>query len=415
MTIAPLIDHEQKRLDALARYEVLNTEAEEDFDAITRLLSSICETPIALISLADRDRQWFKSTCGLDIKESPRDVALCSYVIAQTEPLVIEDTTRDPRFSRNPMVIAEPKVRFYAGAPLITPDNYVVGTLCAIDTHPKTFSANQLSALETLARHVVVLLELRLQLRETRRLNDELLKSQREAALANEYKARFFANINHEMRTPLSAVIGFNRRLQKRIANDAVPSYVPEGLSMIESASRQLNALVDQVLDMSKLEAGKMQLEIRPFDLRRLLQSVLATISVHAEECKVQLDLQVMPGVPSQLRGDDNKIAQVLLNLLSNAVKFTPPGKHVVLICRCDNNTLLLRVVDEGIGIPWEDRERIFLPFEQASNHGQTNVKGTGLGLSIVKGIVDLMQASIQVSNNDHGGSTFTLRLPLDV
>ena len=415
MTIAPFIDNEQQRLDALARYEVLNTEAEEDFDAITRLLSSICETPIALISLADRDRQWFKSACGLDIKESPRDVALCSYVIEQPEPLVIEDTTRDPRFSRNPMVVAEPKVRFYAGAPLITPDNYVVGTLCAIDTRPKTFSANQLNALETLARHVVVLLELRLKLRETRRLNEELLRSQREAARANESKARFFANINHEMRTPLSAVIGFNRRLQKRIANDTVPSYVHEGLGMIDSASQRLNELVDQVLDMSKLEAGKMQLEMRPFDLRRLLQSVLVTISVRAEECNVRLELNVLPGVPHQLEGDDNKIAQVLLNLLSNAVKFTPPGKQVVLTCSCENHALMFWVADEGIGIPQEDRERIFLPFEQASNHGQTNVKGTGLGLSIVKGMVDLMHGSIQVNTNDQGGSTFSCVLPIDV
>lgn len=405
MIAAPCAANEQERLAALRRYGILDTAAEADFDAITTLLSAICDTPIALISLMDKERQWFKSKVGLDAVETHRDLAFCAHAILQRDVMVVPDATQDQRFADNPFVLEDPRIRFYAGAPLITPDNHAIGTLCAIDMRPRTLNANQMLALQTLSTHVVNLLELRLKLEETRRLHRVL-----EDVTAE--RNQLFANINHEMRTPLNAIVGFTKRLQKRIVKDSVPDYVTEGLGMIAHAAESLGTLVDDVLDLSKINAGKMQLQIEDFDPVRLLHHVLDTLSIRAEERGVILT-PVPQGEVPVLRGDARKITQILLNLLSNAVKFTPPGKQVHVFCEYENGQLILTVQDEGVGIPQDDLQRIFLPFVQSSNQLHSDIKGTGLGLSIAKAFVDLMNGGIHVSSKVGVGTTFKILLPL--
>lgn len=415
MFVAPCPVDEQERLAALQRYGILDTAAEADFDAITTLLSVICETPIALISLVDRDRQWFKSRVGLDAAETPRDLAFCAHAILKDDILMVPDTRLDARFADNPLVLDDPRIRFYAGAPLLTPDRRAIGTLCAIDTKPRTLSPSQMLALQTLSQHVVDLLELRLKLTETRQLNQALSESQQALEKANAERNRFFANINHEMRTPLSAIIGFSRRLQKRIQQDAVPGYVSEGLAIISDAGQRLADLVDDVLDLSKLNAGKMELKRQPFNPAMLLQNVVNTVSINAEQHGVTLALHIGDDTPPSLQGDAKKLGQVVLNLLSNAIKFTPPGKKVTASCDYRDDALTITVCDEGVGIPQQDLERIFLPFEQSANAVQRDIKGTGLGLAIVRNFVDLMQGSIDVSSVVDQGTTFTVSLPLRV
>ena len=415
MIVAPCAANEQERLEALRRYGVLDTAAEADFDAITSLLSAICETPIALVSLVDRDRQWFKSSVGLDASETPRDLAFCAHAILQDEVMIVPDATQDSRFADNPLVLEEPKIRFYAGAPLVTPGNLAIGTLCAIDIKPRKLSASQLQAIKTLSRHVVTLLELRLKLQETQQLNQQLQASRIALEKMTIQRNQLFANINHEMRTPLSAIMGFTRRLQKRIQNEQVPSYVPEGLAMIANAAESLGTLVDDVLDISKVDAGKMQIEPTRFNPVELLQRVVATVSIKAEERNIPLLMDVADGVPGTLVGDAKKISQILLNLLSNAVKFTPSGKQVRIHCEYENAQLIFVVQDEGVGIPKEDLARIFQPFVQSSNQSQSEVKGTGLGLAIVKAMVELMHGKISVSSTVNVGTAFTIKLPLSI
>lgn len=413
MIVAPCAANESERLQALRRYAVLDTDPEADFDAITSLLAFICDVPIALVSLVDNDRQWFKSRFGLAMEETPRDLAFCSHALHQTDPMIVEDAARDIRFADNPLVTSSPKIRFYAGAPLITPTGLPIGTLCAIDIRPRGLTAMQTNALKTLARHVMALLELRLRLQETLRLNDEIAQAKAELEKTARYRAHFFATINHEMRTPLNAITGFSRRLLKRLANENVPGYLPEGLGMIESASRRLADLVDDVLDVSKMDAGKMTLEVREFALQPLLQQAIDTLNVKAEEKSVGLLLQMEPSLPEKFLGDSKKIGQVLLNLLSNAVKFTPPGGQVQLSCEWREGKLILVVSDEGIGIAPEDQQRIFIPFEQSINQRDIAVKGTGLGLSIVQGFVELMGGCIELHSAVGQGSTFRVSLPL--
>ena len=157
----PVIPNEKQRLNVLWQYEVLDTVPEEVFDDLTELAARICEAPIAMITLVDESRQWFKSKVGVTVKETSRDISFCGHAIAQSDLFIVPDATKDQRFEHNPLVISDPKIRFYAGAPLITPDGYPLGTLCVIDKVPRELRPDQKQALRILARHVVSQLELR--------------------------------------------------------------------------------------------------------------------------------------------------------------------------------------------------------------------------------------------------------------
>jgi hypothetical protein len=194
---APIPQNEKKRLKVLWQYEVLDTVPEEVFDDLTELAARICEAPMALISLVDEKRQWFKSKFGTDVTETSRDISFCTYAITQPELFIVPDATLDARFADNPLVTSEPKIRFYAGAPLITPDGYALGTLCVIDKVPRDLRPEQKQALRILAHHVVSQLELRRRSRElgdvreeTARFKSELEKARAELSVARRELAR---------------------------------------------------------------------------------------------------------------------------------------------------------------------------------------------------------------------------------
>src|SRR6185436_11166287 len=155
---APLPANEEQRLEALRRYEILDTMAEQAYDDLTLLAAHIAQTPMAVISLIDRDRQWFKSKVGVAGTETPRELAFCAHAILTPDtPLLVTDATREDRFSDNDLVTGPPHIRFYFGVPLVTADEYALGTLCAIDSTPRVLSENQIQALTALSRQVIKL------------------------------------------------------------------------------------------------------------------------------------------------------------------------------------------------------------------------------------------------------------------
>jgi len=162
--------NEKQRLETLWGYEILDTEPEKTFDDLTFLASYVCQTPVALISLVDADRQWFKSKVGVSVLETSRDIAFCASAILQSDLLIVPDASQDERYADNPLVVADPKIRFYAGAPLIT-DGQALGTLCVVDRVPRELRPEQLDALRALGRQVMAQLDLR---RSLKRLKQSL-------------------------------------------------------------------------------------------------------------------------------------------------------------------------------------------------------------------------------------------------
>jgi GAF domain-containing protein len=153
--------NEGERLHALQQYNILDTLPEKSFDDITYLASYICESPIALITLVDDKRQWFKSKFGFEVSETPRDVSFCAHAIHQSKPFVVKDAAKDERFAQNPLVLSDPHIRFYAGAPVVDSDGYALGTICVIDHEPRELTTGQIDALQALSRQVMALLEMR--------------------------------------------------------------------------------------------------------------------------------------------------------------------------------------------------------------------------------------------------------------
>lgn len=173
-----IVVDEAARLAALDRYAILDTSPEEAFDDVVRLAASICQAPIALISLIDSTRQWFKARVGIAVTETPRESAFCRYALEQNDVLLVPDAFTDDRFARNPLVVGEPYIRFYAGAPLTTPEGLNLGTVCVIDRKPRTLTGEQLDALRVLARQVMVQLELRRMIAERTIAEEEHRRSE---------------------------------------------------------------------------------------------------------------------------------------------------------------------------------------------------------------------------------------------
>jgi signal transduction histidine kinase len=400
MIPAPLPANETERQRWLDDLQILDTLEEQAYDDLTFLAAQICQTPIALVSLVDRNRQWFKSHHGLNAQETPRDLAFCAHAILDDKPLVVEDPLQDERFRDNPLVTGAPHVHFYAGAPLILRQNVHVGTLCVIDDHARPLSDMQRQALEAIARQVVSLLELRLQVQALSRLDTT--------------KDEFISMVNHELRTPLTSIHGSLSLLRNQVTG-AIPEHALQMLDVAYRNGERLLNIVNDILDVSKLEAGKMEMHMATIDLFSFLQKAIDLSQPYCAGLGCRIDLRTADATdPVQVLGDEPRLLQVMNNLVSNAAKFGRAGDTVEISWQREAGRVQVRVTDHGRGIPPEKHKDLFSKFKQLSQDSNAKAAGTGLGLSICKLIVEQHGGSIGCESmpNDHTTFFFTLREP---
>ncbi|AUC89231.1 hybrid sensor histidine kinase/response regulator [Alteromonas sp. MB-3u-76] len=396
MKRAPIPENEKERLAELLSYDVLDSEAEQLFDDLTALASQICGTPIALISLVDPDRQWFKSRVGLDAKETSRDIAFCSHAILQKEIFEVPDATKDDRFRDNPLVTGSPDIRFYAGTPLTTPSGYAIGTLCAIDKKPNKLTDEQRTALKTLGQSVVAHLELK--------------RKNRELERTSQFKSDFLSYISHEIRTPLNAINTFSNLLESEARKLELPTQFTSSLSHISKSGERLLEIVNSVLDIKQIEAGKMRVMPRAVNTKDFFTHLFSVSRVRAEQSDITFSATIDSTVPASIQLDDTKFGQIALNILSNAIKFTQKNCAVTCSVKYKKGALIFIVTDEGIGISDEDQGRLFTRFERMDN-AQT-IPGSGLGLSISKQLVELMNGTLKLTSKLHEGTRVSISIP---
>ena len=242
------------------------------------------------------------------------------------------------------------------------------------------------------------------------RMSAELDRLYRQVEMANRNKSEFLANMSHELRTPLNAIMGFSEVLKEKMfgeLNDKQFEYLED----IYSSGQHLLGLINDILDLSKIEAGRMELELSRFNLETLLDNALVLVRERAGRHGLTLRLEIEPGIGEWV-ADQRKVKQVVINLLSNAVKFTPAGGSITLRARRIDSGTEVAVIDTGVGIAEAEHALVFQEFRQASGHHQGKSEGTGLGLSLAKRFVELHGGSIEVRSARGQGSTFAFTLP---
>ncbi|BBH52260.1 ATP-binding protein [Fluviispira sanaruensis] len=663
---------EYERQKTLNNYFILDSESENVFDDITLLASSICQTPIALVSLIDKDRQWFKSRFGLNAKETHRDISFCGHAIHEEKVFEIPDAQQDPRFVDNPLVTGAPYIRFYAGAPLVAANGHAIGTLCVIDKKPKILNDEQKKSLEKLANHIIHILDLRIantnfyeinnhfndifqnvinamiiadirgnihelnkaaldfftltatelhnsndlfsqynlidefenpffatknpidysfkyrenqkniiiglkketektrwirmntsliyspkenepiftiyefsDITEQKEMSDavkmiqkeileqrifldiilqnipsgiivkdmkndlrinvwnkgaerilmrsadetvgrtvfelypeenakkiiewdlkafhsgelveieaaetivpikgklllhtrkialitnpsekprfmltiiddvtELYKAKEAALIAAKSKSEFLANMSHEIRTPMNGIIGMCNLMLEEATN----SKQIEKLKTIQNCSYLLLDIINNILDLSKIEAKKIDIEKIPFHLENTIFEVIELFHAQAQKKNIKLTYTRDKSIPEWIKGDPTRFRQILMNLVSNALKFTTKGfikiqsKGKIL----GNNNIQIEIVvkDSGIGIPKDAFDKLFKEFSQADSSTTRKFGGSGLGLAICKGLCENMGGSIRVESKIAEGSSFIFNFMADL
>jgi signal transduction histidine kinase len=265
------------------------------------------------------------------------------------------------------------------------------------------FSDKDIALLKTFADQAVIAIQ-------NARLFREIQDKSRQLETANQHKSEFLANMSHELRTPLNAIIGFSEVLLERMFGE-LNAKQDDYLKDIHSSGRHLLSLINDILDLSKIEAGRMELEAAVFDVPSALHNAIMLVRERAQRHGIRLSLETDPDV-AEIRADERKFKQILVNLLSNAVKFTPDGGSVVVRTRRVGTGIEVAVADTGIGIAPEDQERVFEEFRQAGGDYLTKQEGTGLGLALVRRFVELHGGSIVLRSEVGKGSTFTFTLP---
>ena len=532
MKLPDIPSNERERLAALRALELLDTSFEPRFDRITRVAQRHFQVPIALISLVDANRQWFKSCQGLDATETSRDVSFCGHAILEEGVFYIPNALEDPRFADNPLVTGGAKIRFYAGAPLHAPTRERIGTLCIIDYRARSFGTEELAVLrdladiveeefyrkkpslgrgrigqvenrvraiiETVADGVVMIdrhgtiqavnraaerlfgyttdemveqnvkmlmpepyrsahdgylrhyldtgekkiigigrevvglrknnsvfpMELSVgemevdgermftgvvrDITERKQAEIAIQTAKADAEFANKAKSEFLSRMSHELRTPLNAIMGFAQLLQFN-TKEPLTENQTDYLKIILSGGQHLLKLINDVLDLAKIEAGKLHVSIENVDPIDVIVECLPFIEGMAQERAITVTRDLTPA--GAVRADFTRLRQCVLNLLSNAVKYNRDGGKVsIAVAAAGRETVRIAVSDTGFGIPPHRKSELFQPFSRLGIE-ERQVDGSGIGLALTRELIALMDGRVGFDSTPGKGSTFWLDL----
>ncbi len=386
------------------------TDVRPVLDAIAERAVQLCDASAASIYLTEGDKLRQVVSQGLasdqishvDMLPINRD-STTGRAIVDRQTIHVRDMLSEA--AEYPLGY-ELSTRFGHRTVLVTPlyrEGQPFGAILIRRQEVRPFSDREIGLLRTFGDQAAIALE-------NVRLFREIEDKSRQLEVANKHKSEFLANMSHELRTPLNAIIGFSEVLLEKMFGE-INAKQQDYLSDIHSSGRHLLALINDILDLSKIEAGRMELEPSDFDVPTALQNAMTLVRERAQRHGIALSLDIDPAV-RELRADERKFKQILVNLLSNAVKFTPDGGRVALRARPVENGLEVSVSDTGIGIAPEDQEKVFEEFRQVGGDYKTKQEGTGLGLALARKFVELHGGVISVQSELGKGATFTFTVP---
>ena len=381
-----------RRLIDISRSLASTLDLDVLLERIVKAAADLCYAEAASILLYDQIEQELHFEAATNLRQPqmrglvvPVDNSIAGWIVTNRQPIMISDASQDERHFGHIAKVTNTQTKSLLGVPLITNDK-VVGAIEAINKYSGEFNREDMSILTTLGAQAAIAIE-----------NARLFQ-----------QSDLISELVHELRTPLAAL---NTAVQLLLRPDLPESKRGQISDMVGNEVNRLSDLTTSFLDFSRLESGRAQFRLNPFDLSKLLKECLDIMQNRADEKGIKIDLELPDKLPILL-ADQDKIKQVVLNLVSNAIKYNKPNGKIIITANADHAEIIFSVRDTGHGIPPESISHLFERFYRVPNL-ETMSSGTGLGLSICKRIIEAHKGKIEVKSTVEEGTTFTIHLPL--
>ena len=405
------LDYQTATAEILRVISSSPTDVQPVFDTIAERAASLCEANFGFLFTFDGELIHVSSTSGMDhegvaavhqrFPRRPGNDSIAGRVIGGGAVIHVHDVLQEPEYGLKQAAEVS-GYRACLGVPMLREGQYI-GAITVLRPEPGRFSDKQVDLLKTFASQAVIAIQ-------NARLFKEIQEKSAQLEIANRHKSEFLANMSHELRTPLNAIIGFSEELVEKMFGEVNDKQL-EYLKDIHSSGLHLLSLINDILDLAKVESGRMELELAPVDLPQVLDNTLTLIRERALRHGIRLALRCEEDV-GVCMVDERKLKQIMLNLLSNAVKFTPDGGSISVSAKRAGSAVEIAVTDTGVGIAKADQELVFEEFRQAGQDHLKKAEGTGLGLALTRKLVQLHGGTIDLQSEPGKGSTFRFSLP---